>query len=657
MKKSALLFSILIMLLGQFHVVAQNNNLKADSVQIEKLIKSSFSNISRDPDLGLKEADTIISISKKHNWKLYTAEGYRLKASNYHTLAEYPKAEDYFLQSLEVSEQVTDTNGMAKSYGNLGVIAMNMGNHPAALQYYLKALKLNESMKKKISIARNMGNIGNLYMNEKDYNQALSYANKSFQTYKEINDTTGMAAQLISLGRINIDLKNYIKSKQYIDEAKLLFEKIDDNKGIAIAHSNLSDVYSVQKQANLAFEHLNKAIAINKKLGSESGIMACEISLAKLFLNVANDSVQLSQWEPKTTKEALLAEADKIATKNLKSATDFGRQLDIESALILQADIRRAIGKTNEAQESFEQALKIHDSIFSINNAKKIIGLESKRQIELRDKQIEIQKLEAKQQKNAVFVLIAFLLLISIAGALLLKQNRLRKKQNKELDASNKVKARFFSILSHDLRAPISSLSNYIYLLNESDDVMEPEMKKRQQEKMETATNNLLSTMEDVLLWSKSQMERFEPFKKNTSIAKLFSDVQKLLPTDTNINISFHNPEKLELFTDENYIKTIMRNLTANAVKALKNTPNGKIEWTAFSKNGIQYISISDNGPGLTAEQQKRLFDDAAVISTKTGLGLHLVRDLCKMLHHKLEVQSEPNKGTTFNIIVASNKV
>ncbi len=299
------------------------------------------------------------------------------------------------------------------------------------------------------------------------------------------------------------------------------------------------------------------------------------------------------------------------------------------------------------------------DSIDNSDNRQALKNMEHQREIELKDTQIKLNALELQNQKRMQWLGIGVILAVAIIGAIFWYQNKQRKKANqqlslinKELDESNKVKARFFSILSHDLRAPIASLSNYIYLLNEEEDVMDNEMKKAHQNKIGTATNNLLSTMEDILLWSKSQMERFEPNKKNIAVANLFDDVQKLIPTDINVEIIFSNPEQLELYTDENYLKTIMRNLTANAIKALKNTKDAKIEWKAFAQNGKKYLSITDNGPGLTVEQKERLFDKDAVISTKTGLGLHLVRDLIKMLQHDMDVASEQGRGTTFTLIV-----
>lgn len=647
----------LIILFLSCSLSAQSGNRKADSLKIKALIQESFKNISRNPEQGLNEANEIIKIATSYGWKLNIAEGYRLKASNYHTLANHEKAEDYFIRSLKISKEIADTNGMAKSYGNLGVVSMNMGNHPAALQYYLNALKLNESMKKKIGIARNLGNIGNLYMNMQDYKQAINYAQKSYNSYKELDDPTGMAAQLIALGRINMELKNFEKGKNYYESAKNLFEKLDDTKGLAISYANLGDAYGALKQMDLAFTNIQKALAANKKIGSESGIMNSELTLARLYFDISQNALLLKQHNPFSTKETLLSEAEKMANRCLTTAANTERKLDIEAALILLADIRRAQGHETFAQQTFQDALKIHDSIFSINNANKLVKLESKREIELRDKQIEIQKLQARQQKTIGVVLIAFTLIVIVAGALLYNQNRQRKKTNeqlsainKELDESNKVKARFFSILSHDLRSPIANLTNYLSILKEAPEMMDETARKTHQNKIEAAANNLLSTMEEILLWSKSQMEHFEPQFKSIQVLQLFEDVKKLIPEDLNAEVVFKNPGKLELTTDENFLKTIMRNLTANALKAIQTTPEGRIEWRAWEEQGKKFLSITDNGQGLSEQQRERLFTENAVVSTKNGLGLHIIRDLAKILNQQIDVVSEQGKGTQFII-------
>src|SRR5690606_32743357 len=145
-------------------------------------------------------------------------------------------------------------------------------------------------------------------------------------------------------------------------------------------------------------------------------------------------------------------------------------------------------------------------------------------------------------------------------------------------------------------------------------------------------------------------MERFEPEKKKIKATALFDEVQKLLPQNGNVEISYHIPKNLAVFTDEHYMKTILRNLTANAIKAVSSKTQGKVAWKAWEENGNVFFSITDNGPGFSQEQIEKLYDNNAVISTKTGLGLHLVRDLTRMLQHKLTTTSIKGEGATITI-------
>ena len=114
-----------------------------------------------------------------------------------------------------------------------------------------------------------------------------------------------------------------------------------------------------------------------------------------------------------------------------------------------------------------------------------------------------------------------------------------------------------------------------------------------------------------------------------------------MLVKQIKVSISFSAAPGLMVSTDENYLRTIMQNLTSNAIRALKNTPNASIEWKAQKDGNTTLISITDNGPGIGAEQAKALFDDRIVNNEKSGLGLHLIRDLAKAIQYKIAVQSE----------------
>ncbi len=102
------------------------------------------------------------------------------------------------------------------------------------------------------------------------------------------------------------------------------------------------------------------------------------------------------------------------------------------------------------------------------------------------------------------------------------------------------------------------------------------------------------------------------------------------------------------LNTDEYFLKTVMRNLTSNAVKSLIGRPHASIQWSAREEGGKAVLSITDNGPGITEAQLQPLYDQSLPSSLKGGLGLHLVRDLSKAIGCMITVSPTPGRGTQF---------
>jgi len=130
----------------------------------------------------------------------------------------------------------------------------------------------------------------------------------------------------------------------------------------------------------------------------------------------------------------------------------------------------------------------------------------------------------------------------------------------------------------------------------------------------------------------------------------LFKDIQNIFSGNNTIEFIFDNSLQLYIYTDEDYLKTIMRNLTSNAVKVLNNVADASIEWKAWEENGKHYLSITDNGKGIDEQQLKILNGWDNNIGIKNGLGLHLVRDMAKAIACNISVIASPGKGTTFQL-------
>jgi K+-sensing histidine kinase KdpD len=170
--------------------------------------------------------------------------------------------------------------------------------------------------------------------------------------------------------------------------------------------------------------------------------------------------------------------------------------------------------------------------------------------------------------------------------------------------------------------------------------------------KISDSANALLDTMEAMLLWSKGQMEHFKPSVAEVAVNDLFIYLEHFFTGTEHVSFSFENQENLILQTDEDYLKTIMHNLTANAVKALQQTTGAKITWKAWKQQTNIYLSIIDNGTGVSKEQLKALYDETATSGSRHGLGLHIIRDLAKAIGCSITLQPQTKTGTEFILCI-----
>ena len=87
-----------------------------------------------------------------------------------------------------------------------------------------------------------------------------------------------------------------------------------------------------------------------------------------------------------------------------------------------------------------------------------------------------------------------------------------------------------------------------------------------------------------------------------------------------------------------------------DAIKALRNKPGAYIEWKATQEHGQTVLTITDNGPGIGADEARALYQEGDVVNTKTGFGFHLIRDLARAIRLRISFVSAPGEGTTFTL-------
>jgi signal transduction histidine kinase len=297
------------------------------------------------------------------------------------------------------------------------------------------------------------------------------------------------------------------------------------------------------------------------------------------------------------------------------------------------------------------------DSIYSQENKNRIAAIESRQAIALRDQQLQINRLTINSQRQQRSLLIAGIAVLFCLAAGLYILSRLRKRTafklqvlNKELDQANKTKAMFFAILSHDLRGPVSSLISLTELEEASVNPFNDNWAIKNRKLITDRGKNLLNTMDTLLFWSKGQMKQFQLVKESFPVSRLFDELRDAFQWEDRTIITFSNPDGLMIFSDPNYCRIILHNLTANSIKILQNVPHGHIVWTASALSGQVQLSITDNGPGIATTAIQTLQHDSVTPNSQTGFGLHMIRDLAKAIDCRIAVDTQPAIGTTIRL-------
>jgi len=230
------------------------------------------------------------------------------------------------------------------------------------------------------------------------------------------------------------------------------------------------------------------------------------------------------------------------------------------------------------------------------------------------------------------------------------------KQQNTELLKLNADKDRFMSILSHDLKSPFNTILGYSELLHEDYEKYSPVQIKERLGIINDMSNKTYNLLEDLLLWTKSQSGEMNFQPKLIDLSKICHETIESLKLSANakkININNLSTSTINLFADQNMLKTILRNLISNAIKFTY--PNGKINIYAETDDNNINITIADNGVGIDQNDIPKLWDIASKHSTYgtadekgTGLGLLLCKEFVEKHGGKIWVESELGKGSDF---------
>jgi signal transduction histidine kinase len=228
--------------------------------------------------------------------------------------------------------------------------------------------------------------------------------------------------------------------------------------------------------------------------------------------------------------------------------------------------------------------------------------------------------------------------------------------------AANQAKSVFLANMSHELRTPLNTIIGYAEMVEEELTEEGMDTYHDDLQKITRSAHHLLSLLNELLDTSKIEAGKLELSPEWVALAPILRDIADAAhPLAEKNNNAFSLeasslPQGLSFMTDPLRLRQVLLNLVSNACKF---THDGHVSLSAHLDESAEtlHLTITDDGIGITPEQQDKLFQpfvqaDAGTARRYggTGLGLYLSRELCQMLRGDITCESAPGKGTSFRV-------
>lgn len=555
----------------------------------------------------------------QHALEIYTRlgskQGIAMSANGLGVIAgrtsRYDEATRYFLKALRLFEEIHDTPGIVQTYIKLGVVSSHIGNQDKALEYYLRAEDMNTGLPSSNASLTLLNNIGIIYGKRNDLSTALKYFHRGLRE-SDPEKTTGIHIAL--LGSLGLAYE-----KSGIHDSAWYFQQ---------------QALSMARQNNLPEEEARSLVNLAELVKKEDPAQSLQL-----------------------LKQALVI-------------TEYIRELK------LQSEVYESMIQHYKEANNFEEALQLSDqmqllkdSLYSVQRAKEIANLQATH--ELARQENEIKNLALQNEKSifqrdlmiaVALAAVAMIIIVWFYNTKISKLNTQLIQKQDELRNSNTIKDKLFSILGHDLRAPLHrviGLLNILALKHQSPDETKIIEKLRQQ------SLNTLETLDNLLLWGQNQLKGIH-LNQQTIMVKEQARKSILFTADyaaqKDIKLNDEISPDLHVHADPAHFDFIIRNLLSNAIKFSHS--GGTVTLSAFASEDQQVVfSISDYGIGIPRDLQTKIFTpgQGSLKGTwnekGTGIGLMLCREYIAENDGKLWFHSEEGKGSTFYFSLKQKQV
>lgn len=585
--------------------------------------------------------ESLHSAQRSHNAKLIAAASEALMSLNFQ-MQQIEKVDECknILQS--IADTTKNNSILQDIYSAFGSYYQNKSYYSTAQDYYIKSILLREkevdsttNSKSKFDYAIQCDQLSKLYLN-------TQMPDKSIEALRKGTRFAGVSP--VVENRLTSSFVEAYTSLGNIDSALICLAKLNTNvknqnsfpSEVVTSNLNIAIYYIDHKMYNKALPYAQTGDVQANKIKSPFLIFQSQMIIGRYLeetgkyqqsINLLNQAIPIAQQLNKDLYANILQylALDYKGLKNPSKALQYYEQY----SQLRDTLSKEKVSRTFADLETYYQTTEKENQIVSLNQKNKLNAL------------------ELKQAANTKTILILGLASLGIISLLLFfiyrnkeKNNKTLNRQNKQLDdlnhqlsVANDTKAKLFGVISHDLRSPVSKIVQLLHLQKDNSAHLTSELRADYNDRVNKASEQVLETMEDLLLWSKSQMTHFSPQYKGVKLKPLVEQEILLLEEqlkEKNLNISLNISEQTQKNTDENFISIIFRNLLHNAITQCRQN-----DTITVVENAGETI-ITNPSASTTAEELNTMMEQNMISSKYSGLGLQIVKDFSDKLGIKI---------------------
>lgn len=500
--------------------------------------------------------------------------------------------------------------------------------------------------------------IGYLEETQSHFVKALTAFESSYTIYKGIDRKNEVYQAVLNIGRVYLKQDKLQQSMPWLrlalDGSRVLKNQIIEKDALF----NLSQLHEKQQHFDSAYFFYKQFISINDIINNDE--RKREISRKQLQFEFASKEKEYQTNQQLAENRIAQQQAFALQQQQVLSLKEKQLQLTNREKQIQQLNYLKKQAELENAKKLSAAQLKQKD-------------LEKKIEIGIADQKLKDQQVQLSNNQRINYILGLFALLVTVAAILaykakqkLEKLNQLVLLQKSELEEMGRVKDKIFSIVSHDMRAPVNSLMAFGTILEE--DQIPQEKLALYIDQIRGTLDHTSTMMENLLNWASSQMQGFEPIMEMVDVSLLLRDcIQEMDTALYKKQITLNNQiiDPLFVFGDKNMIALVIRNLLNNALKF--SYPKSQIGIWANTGSDVSYtLSISDEGMGLSPEKlalinSEKLRSLSSSLGTNnekgTGLGLMLCKHFALLMGGSIRAISTLGKGSEFQLKLPTKQV